>query len=174
MTLLTHAHLLDRYGPLLTEAQLGEVLHLAPGTLRNQRRRLGIPVILGGKTPLFAAQDVADYLERTSTSLRATSTSSHRMRSSSPRRSAVCTATSIMSGIAAHSADRCAAWRAYSAIRSSSSSVGRRSRLPPPPISPRWCSVGRAAPTTSGTASPSTAAVCRSTVPRRPTSVLIV
>ena len=31
MTLLTHAHLLDRYGPLLTEAQLGEVLHLAPG-----------------------------------------------------------------------------------------------------------------------------------------------
>ena len=39
MTLLTHAHLLDRYGPLLTESQLGEVLHLAPGTLRNQRRR---------------------------------------------------------------------------------------------------------------------------------------
>ena len=38
MTLLTHAHLLDRYGPLLTESQLGEVLHLAPGTLRNQRR----------------------------------------------------------------------------------------------------------------------------------------
>ena len=27
MTLLTRAHLLDRYGPLLTEAQLGEVLH---------------------------------------------------------------------------------------------------------------------------------------------------
>ena len=48
MTLLTHAHLLDRYGPLLTEAQLGEVLHLAPGTLRNQRRRLGIPVIPRG------------------------------------------------------------------------------------------------------------------------------
>lgn len=56
---------------LLTEAQLGEVLHLAPGTLRNQRRRLGIPVILRGKTPLFAAQDVADYLERIRTAARA-------------------------------------------------------------------------------------------------------
>jgi len=71
MTLLTHAHLLDRYGPLLTDAQLGEVLHLAPGTLRNQRRRLGIPVILRGKTPLFAAADVADYLERIRTAARA-------------------------------------------------------------------------------------------------------
>ena len=60
MTLLTHAHLLDRYGP-----------HLAPGTLRNQRRTLGIPVILRGKTPLFAAQDVADYLERIRTAARA-------------------------------------------------------------------------------------------------------
>ena len=70
MTLLTHAHLLDRYGPLLTEAQLGEVLHLAPGTLRNQRRTLGIPVILRGKTPLFA-QDVADYLERIRTAAQA-------------------------------------------------------------------------------------------------------
>ena len=54
MTLLTHAHLLDRYGPL-----------------RNQRRRLGIPIILRGKTPLFAAQDVADYLERIRTAARA-------------------------------------------------------------------------------------------------------
>lgn len=71
MTLLTHAHLLDRYGPLLTETQLAEVLHLAPGTLRNQRRSLGIPVILRGKTPLFAAQDVADYLERIRTAARA-------------------------------------------------------------------------------------------------------
>ena len=49
----------------------GEVLHLAPGTLRNQRRRLGIPVILRGKTPLFAAQDVADYLERIRTAAQA-------------------------------------------------------------------------------------------------------
>ena len=63
MTLLTHAHLLDRYGPLLTESQLGEVLHLAPGTLRN--------LILRGKTPLFAAADVADYLERIRTAARA-------------------------------------------------------------------------------------------------------
>ena len=71
MTVLTHAHLLDRYGPLLTESQLGEVLHLAPGTLRNQRRTLGIPVILRGKTPLFAAADVAEYLERIRTAAHA-------------------------------------------------------------------------------------------------------
>ena len=44
MTLMTTAHLLDRYGPLLTEPQLAEVLHIEQGTLRNSRTTLGIPV----------------------------------------------------------------------------------------------------------------------------------
>lgn len=66
MSLLTQAHLLDRYGPLLTVEQLGQVLHLEPGTVRNQvgRGDLGIPVIRRGKAPLFAVEDVAKYLDR--------------------------------------------------------------------------------------------------------------
>lgn len=44
---LTAAHLMHKYGPLLTEEQLGEVLHMEPGTIRNQRGSgaLGIPFI---------------------------------------------------------------------------------------------------------------------------------
>lgn len=53
MSLMTTAHLLDRYGPLLTEPQLAEVLHTEPGTLRNSRSTLGIPVIRRGRTPLY-------------------------------------------------------------------------------------------------------------------------
>lgn len=71
MTLMTTAHLLDRYGPLLTEPQLAEVLHIEQGTLRNSRTTLGIPVIRRGRTPLYHAQDVADYLERIRTAARA-------------------------------------------------------------------------------------------------------
>lgn len=71
MSLMTTAHLLDRYGPLLTEPQLAEVLHTEPGTLRNSRSTLGIPVIRRGRTPLYHAQDVADYLERMRASARA-------------------------------------------------------------------------------------------------------
>ncbi|MCK2095185.1 helix-turn-helix domain-containing protein [Thauera aromatica] len=66
MSLLTQAFLLDRYGPLLTEDQLGELLHMEPGTVRNQRAagKLAIPFIRRGKTPLYHSQDVAEYLDR--------------------------------------------------------------------------------------------------------------
>lgn len=37
MSFLTTAHLLDKYGPLLSEKNLAEVLHMEPGTVRNQR-----------------------------------------------------------------------------------------------------------------------------------------
>lgn len=71
MSLLTQAYLLEKYGPLLTEENLGDVLHMEPGTLRNKRAAgtLGIPVIRQGKTPLYHAQDVADYLDRLRTAL---------------------------------------------------------------------------------------------------------
>lgn len=47
MSFLTAAHLMHKYVPLLTEEQLGEVLHMEPGTTRNQRGSgaLGIPFI---------------------------------------------------------------------------------------------------------------------------------
>jgi hypothetical protein len=64
MSLMTTAHLLDRYGPLLTEEQLAQVLHVEPGTLRNTRATLGIPVIRRGRSPLYHAEDVAAYLDR--------------------------------------------------------------------------------------------------------------
>lgn len=65
MSLLTQAYLLEKFGPLLTVEQLGAVLHLEPRTVANQisARTLGLPVIKRGKTPLFAAADVAGYLD---------------------------------------------------------------------------------------------------------------
>lgn len=71
MSLLTQAYLLEKYGPLLTEENLGDVLHMEAGTLRNKRAAgtLGIPVIRQGKAPLYHAQDVADYLDRLRTAL---------------------------------------------------------------------------------------------------------
>ncbi|TYC54724.1 DNA-binding protein [Zoogloea oleivorans] len=65
MTLLVRAYLLDKYGPLLTEDQLAEVLHAEPGTLRNKRSAglLGIPVVRHGQKPLFHIEDVANLIE---------------------------------------------------------------------------------------------------------------
>ena len=65
MTLLTTAFLLERYGPLLTEADLGEVLHLAPGTVRTQRALGTLPVqcVKRGGSVYFHAQDVAEYVD---------------------------------------------------------------------------------------------------------------
>lgn len=66
MSLLTAAFLMDKYGPLLTEEQLGEVLHMEPGTIRNQRGSgaLGIPFIKHGRAPLYHAEDVAKYIDQ--------------------------------------------------------------------------------------------------------------
>jgi hypothetical protein len=63
--MLTTAYLLDRYGPLLTEAQVGEVLHLAEGTVRNQRARgeFPIPHVRRGAATLYHAADVAGYVD---------------------------------------------------------------------------------------------------------------
>ncbi len=65
MTLLTHAYLLERYGPLLTEAQVGEVLHMAAGTVRNQRVSGTFPIAhtKRGGAILFHAADVAQYVD---------------------------------------------------------------------------------------------------------------
>lgn len=64
MSLLTTAYLLEKYGPLLTEEQLAEVLHAEPGTVRNRRARgeLGIPFTRHGKTPLYPAEEVAAHI----------------------------------------------------------------------------------------------------------------
>jgi len=65
MSLMIEAYLLDKYGPLLTEKELAEVLKQEPGTIRNQRARgeLGIPVTRRGKTPLYHVEGVAEYLD---------------------------------------------------------------------------------------------------------------
>jgi hypothetical protein len=65
MSLLTAAFLMDKYGPLLTIDNLGEVLHLERGTVKNQisAQRIGIPVIRHGSKPLFHATDVATYID---------------------------------------------------------------------------------------------------------------
>jgi 3-deoxy-D-arabino-heptulosonate 7-phosphate (DAHP) synthase len=66
MSFLTAAHLMSKYGPLLTEDQLAEVLHCEPGTIRTQRsvgNLRGLPVVRHGKKPLFHAEDVANLIE---------------------------------------------------------------------------------------------------------------
>lgn len=66
MTLLVRAYLLDKYGPLLTEDQLAEVLHCEPGTIRTQRSAgnlRALPVVRHGKKPLFHVEDVASLIE---------------------------------------------------------------------------------------------------------------
>jgi hypothetical protein len=64
-SLLTTAYLMERYGPLLTEEQLGEVLHLAAGTVRNQRVRGELPVrgVKTGAHWVFHAADVAAHVD---------------------------------------------------------------------------------------------------------------
>lgn len=65
MTLLTAAHLMDRYGALLTVEQLSEVIRLEKRTIANKMsaRTLGIPVCKQGRVPLFRAVDVAAYID---------------------------------------------------------------------------------------------------------------
>lgn len=41
MSFLVAAYLMQKYGPLLTEAELAEVLKMEPGTVRNKRARGG-------------------------------------------------------------------------------------------------------------------------------------
>lgn len=73
MSLLTTAYLMERYGPLLTEAHVGEVLHIAEGTVRNQRSRGEFPIghTKRGGSILFHAADVADYVDSLRPSRRA-------------------------------------------------------------------------------------------------------
>lgn len=63
--MLTTAYLFERYGPLLTEAQVGAVLHMAEGTVRNQRTRGEFPVphVRRGAATLYHAADVAAYVD---------------------------------------------------------------------------------------------------------------
>lgn len=65
MSFLAAAYLMQKYGPLLTEAELAEVLKMEPGTVRNKRARgdLGISHIREGKAPRYHAEDVAKYLD---------------------------------------------------------------------------------------------------------------
>lgn len=73
MSLLTTAYLMETYGPLLTEADVGEVLHIAERTVRNQRATgtFPIPSTKDGSRVLFHAADVADYVDGMRQALRA-------------------------------------------------------------------------------------------------------
>lgn len=65
MSLMTTAYLLERYGPLLTVDDLSAVLHLEPGTIRNQMsaRTLGVQPVKQGSKSLFRAEDVAKHID---------------------------------------------------------------------------------------------------------------
>lgn len=63
--MLTHAFLIEKYGPLMTDAQVAEVLLLSKGTVKNQRIRgeLPIPTVKRGGATLFHAADVAAFVD---------------------------------------------------------------------------------------------------------------
>ncbi|MEC3764980.1 hypothetical protein [Cupriavidus sp. SS-3] len=65
MSLLTHAYVLDKYGPRLSVAQLSTLLGIAEGTIRNQISTEAFPIktyVEGGRR--FASyQAVAEYLD---------------------------------------------------------------------------------------------------------------
>lgn len=73
MSLLTTAYLLEKYGPLLTEEQVGEVLHMAAGTVRNQRVLGSFPIrgVKSGGKVVFHAADVAEHVDGMRGALRA-------------------------------------------------------------------------------------------------------
>lgn len=64
MSLLTEAYLLDKYGPLLTVAHVGEVLHIDEKTVQNRlySGTLGIAPV-GRRPPMFRAGDVAVWID---------------------------------------------------------------------------------------------------------------
>lgn len=65
MSLLTHAYLLEKYGPRLNVEQLGEVLGYAAGTIYNQisAGKFPVPTYTEGKMRLADYRDVATYLD---------------------------------------------------------------------------------------------------------------
>jgi hypothetical protein len=61
---LTQAFLLEKYGPLLTAAQLGEVLHLGEKSVMNHVSAETLGVVPAKRRPLlFHAADVARLLD---------------------------------------------------------------------------------------------------------------
>jgi hypothetical protein len=64
MSLLTLAHLLDKYGPILTVPELAQVLKRDPKTIRNRiaARTFELPTHVDGER-VASAVDVAAYLD---------------------------------------------------------------------------------------------------------------
>jgi len=58
--------LINKYGPTLTIAQLGEVLHKSEGTLANDigAGRCPVPTYKEGGKRVASATDVAEYLDK--------------------------------------------------------------------------------------------------------------
>jgi hypothetical protein len=65
MSLLTQAHLLDRYGPRLNVEQVAQALGITSKALHNQRSAgsFGIPMYLDGGKLWADYRDVAAYFD---------------------------------------------------------------------------------------------------------------
>ena len=65
MSMLTTIYLMERYGPLLTEDEVGEALNISGKTVRNQRAqgRFPIPTAEGASGIQFHAADVAEHID---------------------------------------------------------------------------------------------------------------
>ena len=65
MSLLTQAHLLDKYGPRLNVEQVAAALGITPKALHNQRSAgtFGIPMYIDGGKLWADHRDVAAYFD---------------------------------------------------------------------------------------------------------------
>lgn len=65
MSLLTQAHLLDKFGPRLDVEQLGQVLALSPKTILNQisARSFSVPTYVDGGKRWADVRDVAERFD---------------------------------------------------------------------------------------------------------------
>jgi hypothetical protein len=65
MSLLTEAHLLDKYGPLLTHDEVAAVLRMSTGTLRNRRSAgtIKLTPVEGFGQIVFAAHELAAMID---------------------------------------------------------------------------------------------------------------
>ena len=76
MSFLSAAYLVDRYGLRLSVENLGEVLDITPGAVRNQvsAGRFPIPTYLDGGRRWADYRDVAAYLDRLRSTARGAAT----------------------------------------------------------------------------------------------------
>jgi predicted DNA-binding transcriptional regulator AlpA len=66
MSLMTHAYLIDKYGPRMNVDQLAEMMSIAPATIYNRisSGRFPIKTYIEGKMRYADLRDVVEYFDQ--------------------------------------------------------------------------------------------------------------